>query len=382
MSSYSIVDFYKENKITPIRQNIEDLEKHFQRRESLYRHCGILPLFVKGKRVVEIGPGAGHNSLYTASLEPDEYVLIEGNPTGVETVRTLFSNFPEWEKRISIQNMMVEDFPEDRKFDLVLCEGVLSGVPDTETTLRAVAKLVTPNGVLLMTCIDEISYFPDSVRRLFAQLIINPHDSLDEQVKQLMPVFSPQLSTLKAMSRRHDDWIIDNLINPASIFRLISIPGAIDVLKNEFDFYASSQHFVTDWRWYKEIVGKDRQFNKLAVEQYHQNAHNFLDYRRVMSPISPSLNHQLFKLCRSFRDELRAFEKKRTPAALQKVKTVFRRIIQHVKKISPELSAAFQEAYDIIHRSPLDTKAFAKSKKFGPLFARGQQYVTFTRKKS
>ena len=42
--------------ISPVRQDITDLETHFTRRAGLYRHLGLLPGFLKGRSAIEIGP--------------------------------------------------------------------------------------------------------------------------------------------------------------------------------------------------------------------------------------------------------------------------------------------------------------------------------------
>ena len=78
--NHAFVSFYAENRISPVAQDLSDLRRHFQRRESLFRSLGILPLLVQGASVIEFGPGSGHNALYTASLKPATYTLVEGNP--------------------------------------------------------------------------------------------------------------------------------------------------------------------------------------------------------------------------------------------------------------------------------------------------------------
>src|SRR5919204_7018496 len=98
----SLLDFYRRHRISPVRQDIRDLGAHFGRRAALYRHLGILPAFLRGRTVVEIGPGSGFNSLYTASLDPARYVLVEPNPRGVDDIRQLFSMYRQFADPIEI----------------------------------------------------------------------------------------------------------------------------------------------------------------------------------------------------------------------------------------------------------------------------------------
>ena len=50
----SLVDFYRRHGISPVRQDITDLETHFTRRAGLYRHLGLLPGFLKGPASVSV----------------------------------------------------------------------------------------------------------------------------------------------------------------------------------------------------------------------------------------------------------------------------------------------------------------------------------------
>ena len=98
----------------------------------------------------------------------------------------------------------------------------------------------------------------------------------------LLPVFSPHLNTLKAMSRRHDDWILDNIISPVGIAETLSISAAIEALSDEFDVYGASPDMLTDWRWYKSIYGENRSYNEMAINQYWSQVHNLIDYKKVI----------------------------------------------------------------------------------------------------
>jgi len=292
-SSASHLGFYQAHGISPVRQDISDLERHFQRREALYRHLGILPAMIRGRSVLEVGPGGGYNALYTASLAPARYVLVEGNPTGIEHMKGLFAAHPDWTRAMEVVASRIEDWRPVARFDFVFCEGLLSGVPNPEEVLNKLAEATAPGGLLTITCVDHLSHFPETVRRALAQLAVDPSDDLATKVGKMLPMMARHLATLPGMSRRHDDWVIDNLIHPGSIIPLISFPEAVAVLAHRFEYYAASPHIVTDWRWYKSIAGADWGFNALAIEQFWAQAHNMMDYRRVLPPRDPAANQRL-----------------------------------------------------------------------------------------
>ena len=83
------INFYLKQKILPWRQDLQDLDAHFQRRKSLYRHLGILPRFIRDRSVLELGPGSGHNSIFPASLRPSCLVLVEPHPEAISDIEMI-----------------------------------------------------------------------------------------------------------------------------------------------------------------------------------------------------------------------------------------------------------------------------------------------------
>jgi SAM-dependent methyltransferase len=299
----SLLDFYQQHNISPVRQDITDLPAHFARRAGLYRSLGLPPMAVKGKTVLEVGPGSGENALYTVSLKPLLYRALEPNKTAAQK---LLDRFPPTRTPIvGVIHQRVEDFDRDRRFDIVLCEGLLGLCgTDPRQLLEAVAKHVAPDGVLVITCIDAISDHAEVLRRAQAQQLIDRSAPLADQVAILRPVFAPHLATLKGMTRSVDDWIIDNLLNPASIGPTFSIPEACEALGGRFDVLGCSPRFLMDWRWYKDSPAG----NQWAIDAYWAQAHNLLDYRSIRPPRAEADNRALLAGYEKYREELRAYE--------------------------------------------------------------------------
>lgn len=293
----SLLDFYQQHDISPVRQEISDLPAHFARRAGLYRSLGLPPMAVKGRHVLEVGAGSGENALYTKSLQPQSYEILEPNTRGAKDIEERFG--------LDVECVRIEDFKAYRLFDVVLCEGLL-GLCGTDPTvlLEHVAKHVAPGGVLVITCIDAISDHAEVLRRAQAQRLIDRAAPLMDQVATLRPVFAPHLATLKGMTRSVDDWILDNLLNPASIGPTFSIPDACEALEGRFTLLGCSPRFLMDWRWYKETDTS----NDWAVQAYWQQCHNLLDYRLVLPKRSARQNRQLIGRCLRVREELRAYE--------------------------------------------------------------------------
>lgn len=366
-----MIGFYQDNNISPVRQDISNWTAHATRRAALYRQLGILPAFVEGRTVLEVGPGSGYNSLYTASLNPSRYVLIEGNPKGVSDIKTLLPY------GVELVPTYLEDYQSQEQFDFVFCEGVLGalGIPQPETLFRQLMRFVAPGGVLVITCTDYVAWLPEMLRRLFAQMLVNPDDSLEAKVVKLLPIFTPHLDQLGGMSRRYDDWIIDNLINPASVGVLFTIPDAIEALPDDFEVYGASPAFITDWRWYKSIDGE---YNQRALRQYWQNVHNFLDHSKVLPARQYEANKVLYRHCADIHEGIRQFEQSRDMEILKIIKLDLQRVMAEVESFSLTSANDLREALYLLSDLSIDT--LTHSKRFGSLFGRGQQYLSFSRK--
>ena len=51
------LEYYGEHHISPVRQNIDDIELHYERRKKLYRQCGIPIRAFYNAEILEVGPG-------------------------------------------------------------------------------------------------------------------------------------------------------------------------------------------------------------------------------------------------------------------------------------------------------------------------------------
>lgn len=296
----TMLDFYQQHGIAPVKQDISDLKAHFARRAHLYQSLGLPPMAVEGNRVLEVGPGTGENAIYTASLHPYEYVAIEPNPLAAEVLR-------QTEAYVRVVEQRIEAFTDDEGFHLVLCEGLL-GLCGTnpKALLEHLVPHVKVGGVLVITCIDAISDHAEVLRRALAQRYITPSMSLQEKVNALRPIFTPHLATLKGMTRSVDDWILDNLLNPASIGPTFSIPDALTQLEGRFEVLGCNPRFLVDWRWYKEAEAG----NQWAIDCYWEQCFNLVDYRHTYPASEDDWEgRRLMTMCEGIRAQVAALER-------------------------------------------------------------------------
>lgn len=363
----TMLDFYRQHQISPVKQAIGDLPAHFQRRAGLYRALGLPPVAINGHSVLEVGPGSGENALYTLSLGPNvSYQLIEPNHAAAERLRSMLPAH-----LVEIDESRLQDITPFPYWDVVICEGLLglSG-GDPQALLGKLTGFVKPAGILVITTIDPISDCAEVIRRALAHRLLNRSASLVEQVETLKPAFTSHLNTLKGMTRSVEDWIVDNLLNPASIGPTFSIPEACQALDGQFEVLGSSPRFLTDWRWYKDTVPG----TLWAQQAYWEQAHNLMDYRVITQARPDWDNRHLMRVCVRVREVIREFEQQPADASTEPV-------MQALMDLTglPRLTmCAIRQAIQLLNTPP-SAEAISEAKELAPWFGRGQQYLSFVR---
>lgn len=307
----NFLKFYEEHGISPVSQDIKDLDLHFHRRIGLYRTLGITPLLFKNRDVLEIAPGSGYNSIVTASFGPSRYDLVEPNRTGFDEMIGLFEKHSIKDSGVHFFNCRLEDFSEKRDYDIVLCEGLIPGLNNQNEFIDLIANRVRPGGILVLTCADSVSTFFETLRRYLARILVdqsgmNMSGSGIEQITKLLSnTFHSHLSSLNGMSRPIEDWIQDNLLNPATVnlaaSNEFSIEKCLNTLGNTFYFYSSSPDFLVHWGWYKETEKNPYSYNHVFIKSFLSQRHNLLHYRETgLSNID--VNRKMHAYCRQFAD--------------------------------------------------------------------------------
>lgn len=58
------LEYYKQNKISPVSQDISNLNLHIRRRNRLYTLLGVNADSFKGAKILEVCAGSGYNTLF------------------------------------------------------------------------------------------------------------------------------------------------------------------------------------------------------------------------------------------------------------------------------------------------------------------------------
>lgn len=373
----SFVDFYNKHNVSPVSpvsQDIADIEKHFQRRNSLLTSLGIPSLFIKGSSVLEFGPGSGHNATYIASLSPNCYHLVDGSNVGIREIKKILSDYKINDLKV-IHSFFLE-YKSDFLFDIVWAEGCIPHQANPIEILKYLSSFTKKDGIFVASMNNGISYLSEIIRRVASSMHLNDNDPLQVQVDAVRPILKDHLHNLKGMSRPIDDWIIDSIIQPLHKSKLFSIPDAIEALKGDYDVYGTSPKFISDWRWYKEVTGNDRGFNKQALDCYYKNSLNLIDYRYEFAPHSVKFGQRLEDLCSEIWNIMCLIQNgdsSQLNIFIEKLNDVS----ELIKKKAPKTSEAIVESLRWLEcGAPISKELEFLPKWWG----RGQQYVSFIKK--
>ena len=371
----SFVTYYKENKISPVNQDISDIELHFQRRDTLFRSLGIPPRFLQGKTVLEFGPGSGHNSIYTASLNPSKYELVDANPIGLKNTKSILSDYNEVD--ITIHDSLFLDFDCDLKFDLVWAENCIPGQADPIGILNHVSNFVKKNGLLVVSLSNGISVLSEVFRRMIYHKFFKSKKDITDQATRLVPFFQNHTRHLKGMSRSTKDWILDNMLQPMFDRNMLGLPDLVNELEEEFDIYSTSPRFLVDWRWYKEVVGEKRFFNEKSLECYYKSNINLLDYRNECAETSIEFGINLERTCRNIWSLSCLYEKNKDKETLEELLSTSEEVLKSIRPIFNSTSKAISQAIDFLKGSEPRKQGVEEFEKW---WGRGTQYISLIKK--
>ena len=374
------LEYYIREGISPVHYDLSDLNKHFQIRASLYRLLGLIPSFFKGKDIIEVAPGSGHNSIYTATLLPRIYDLIEPNPLGCKDISKIFDNLSIEHTKPNLFPQSIEDFKSDKLYDIVICEGWLGGFLDYEKSMLVkLSSFVKSGGIMLITFFPPIGGMATFLRRLLGYRLISKKDQMNQRTSILKKAFSSHLDKLSSMARSHEHWILDSILNPHICVGLNTPRLCTEILDDKFVIYQSVPRFAADWRWYKSLHGKQRKLTKSFLAEYDTISHCMIDYRMDGVKRSIEKNKELEKICFDFATITKNNENLGHGAYMKNVKPLLSKIISNIEPDLPQAAKkALHEVNTLLKKKVVEIDDVAKMSDFSSFFGREQCYLSIT----
>ena len=203
----------------------------------------------------------------------------------------------------------------------------------------------------------------------------------------LVNVFDSHLIKLKGKSRSSNDWVLDNILNPASYLAPVnefSIKECFDFFGDSFFYYGSNPVIMNNYTWYKNLSSKPREYNELFEKSYLSNQLNLLHYKETTTP-NYHLSRELHRLSKEFslmlqrRDILNPGDFK--AEIIEKDLIPIKQIQGLLKGSGLDLSfLAITEFLDLFEKNKAsDFNAISEMNYFSEAFGRGQQYISLVK---
>lgn len=379
MYKNDFLKYYGEKNISPVEQDIADLQAHYAKREKLYRQLGMPVMMFKDKEICEVGAGSGYNTLAFFNWEVKHVDIVEANPCGVMNMKQLFKEKSVEEDKYSIYEMAIEQFETYKKYDIVIAEGFLSHIPNQQEVIDKLKSICKEDGIVVVTCDDDTCLYIERMKRLIAHVLIGDIKDYEEQVEYLAQIFEPQLKQLRGVSRGAKDWVKDQLLNPAMINNCsLNMVEAMYKFGEKCKCYGTSPRMFTDYSWYKdiwnnEIVNYEEQYTR-------KNASLMLSTLKEEICLSQEEGEKLNHLVSESKKLQAIYEKNKNVSILSDIKKCNDDICSILNEKSKDLTCVLRDislAITDLIENGIEQFDFSKYQYFFSAFGRTLHYVSF-----
>lgn len=384
MTVKAFVDFYNAHNVIPVGQDLADLDTFLFKRKNLYATLGVPLPFLRGKRVLEFGPGGGFNAIATSRFQPAHYCFVDASGASLEELRKKKARGAFRADSVEIIESDIFAFEGTERFDVVVCEGTIPCQNEPEQMLRHVMQFVAPGGMLIMTTISASSILSEACRRLLKVRIESEYKDFESQIERASLIFDSHLKALDAKTRSTRDWVIDNIVHDYHRGRYIfAIPDALSILEDAFVFYNSSPRFLVDDRWYKKVGPSSPNNNDLVRKQLARMTACLIDYRVPMRPTATAEDAAAVSQVEPLCAQACALHEQILESAGYSQLDEFNRVL---REISTALPLEFEPTRAAIGDFVVAIERFAAGSSdvdfgaFESWWGRGQQYVSFLRR--
>jgi hypothetical protein len=315
-------------------------------------------------------------------LLPRTYDLVEPNPIGCKDISKIFDNLSIQHTKPNLYQQSLDDFKSDKLYDIVITEGWPGGFLDYDKSMLVkLSSFVKPGGIMLITFFSPIGGMATYLRRLIGHRLISKKDQMKQRTAILKKAFSSHLDKLTSMSRSHEHWIQDSILNPYICVAHNTPRLCTEILDDKFEIYSSVPKLGADWRWYKSLHGNQRKFNESFLAEYDTISHCMIDYRMDSVKRSKEKNKELEKLCFDFAAIVKNNENLGHDAYMKKVEPLLSKIISNIKPDLPRTTKkALHEVSTLLKKKVVEIDDVAKMTEFSCFFGREQCYLSITKK--
>tara|TARA_Y100001954_G_scaffold213039_1_gene241275 strand:- start:2324 stop:3463 length:1140 start_codon:yes stop_codon:yes gene_type:complete len=274
-SQKSFIDYYNENQLIPVKQDLKSKSEHFSKRDFLYSSVGLNHLALKNASILEFGPGTGQNAINWLNYNPSSITLVDGADAAIKEITKNFSGIDVPSNiNLSVIKSEFTTFKSDHKFDVIWAEGCIPHQSDISKIISSMLHHLSEDGIFTCSTISGLAHLSETIRRVAASLILKKlHPDIDD-LEFLVKIYTNDLKELSNSTRFVEDWVLDVIIQPLHKTSLCSILDVINISKNTHLPYHTFPKLSDSICWYKDFDPVN--YAEGVVEQYHKNCMHFI----------------------------------------------------------------------------------------------------------
>lgn len=305
--------------------------------------------------------------------------LVEANPKGIVDMKNLFKQRGISADRYKIYECRIEEFVNEKKYDIIIAEGFIHAISNAREVINKLCNMLNEGGVIVITCMDKCGMFVEEIKRFVVNIVTKEITNYNDKVIAYTKFFEPQFSKLEGMSRSVEDWVKDDMLNPAFYNEdILSIGDAIDIFPEDFYVLGTSQRIFTDYSWYKDLNYNEREN---LLKQFHKKQHNFMlaEGDEILMP--EEANKKLCNILSILREDTRQYEETKEEKIIKNVIGHLNEIFNFKEYFNTKLCLFIEETIDILKRLlNNDTIDYSVYKAFYYAVGRTQQYLSMIKK--
>lgn len=109
--------------------------------------------------------------------------LVEANPTGINEMKELFQQQGISQNQFQIYECTIEEFDNKKYYDIIIAEGFIHAISNAKQIIYKLCSMLKPNGIIVITCMDECGVFVEEIKRLVIDVITKNMNNYKEKVK-------------------------------------------------------------------------------------------------------------------------------------------------------------------------------------------------------
>lgn len=200
--------------------NEEAYKKYVENAEYVYRdHFKFPPKMFDGAELIDFGAGTGENTIYLANWGA-KCTLVEMNDKAQKISKEVFSKYAKNKEGHTFVCSSIFDYsPDDgKKYDIVLCRGVLSHTAAKEEAFRKIAGFVKPGGFQIFGDPNKAGDFQNMLQRFAVYHFASTPDEMVDVCEMLFKEDIDRSEKAIPRTRRaiiFDRWVIQTQDDPS-----------------------------------------------------------------------------------------------------------------------------------------------------------------------